>query len=137
MVIAVHHAIVILYVLICAPVKPYMMGVCLTVEANTWLLIMRRMVNKSGHTFELAGYKLKVTSILFYTTWILIRLIIYPSLIVPCYGFWVDHTILTGHKLNRMILAPIFQCAFTAMNFKWSFDLFLSKMKSRGPEKGL
>jgi hypothetical protein len=120
----IHHSIVMLYVMI-----PYhyedlgwAMGACMSVELNTWFLIARRVLNSKGvnpwRTFEevtgcsgdmgeIAGLKIKGTSIGFYITWIVIRLVLYPALILPFVKEYVDHSLEMGTYVNLIVVAPV------------------------------
>jgi len=154
MTIIIHHSIVILYVMIPYqyPALGWCMGACMSVELNTWFLIARRVLNSKGvnpwRTFEevtgcsgdmgeIAGLKIKGTSIGFYITWVSIRLILYPALIVPFAKTYIDNSLAMGTYVNLIVVAPVIQVALTCLNIKWSIDLFRSKMKKADPAKGL
>uniref|UniRef100_A0A7R9YC30 TLC domain-containing protein n=1 Tax=Pinguiococcus pyrenoidosus TaxID=172671 RepID=A0A7R9YC30_9STRA len=146
-VIVVHHCITLVYLMVprLHPSLGWCMGACMSVELNTWFLIARRIFNKSGinpfmpsgELGEIAGMKIKATSIGFYLTWIPIRLVLYPSLVIPFLREYMTTSEELGTWLNPVMLAPIFQIILTVLNLKWSLDLVRSKLKGKGPEKGL
>jgi hypothetical protein len=153
------------------------MGACLSVEINTWFLILRRVINKDGVDVwrRVGSYvnvnvalpenpcekkhprdavvigadgavtrvrkrtrcTIKLVSICFYITWILIRIVVYPLLIPVFYKKWHDESIRTNLWIPSLIIAPIFQTFLTYLNLKWSIDLVRSKCKGRGPSRGL
>lgn len=143
-----HHCSTLLYLMIPRfyPEYGWLMGACMCVEVNTWLIIARRVFNKNGKvafTFnaQVAGgsMEVKLISVAFYVTWILIRLIIYPSLFVVVCFQYMERCERVGSFLNVLMVAPFLQLVFCGLNFKWSYDLLLSKMRSKGgaPSKGL
>lgn len=132
-----HHLATILYVLIPLYHKPvrYCMGACLTVEVNTWFLIARRVFNKQGFppwTFKITGWwslRVKVISIFFYLTWISIRCILYPALLVLFYQHWRDHTRQMGTWINILLPSVPLHACFCLLNLKWTYELILSKVR--------
>ncbi|GAX22705.1 hypothetical protein FisN_4Hh183 [Fistulifera solaris] len=131
-----HHLATILYILI-----PYLhsefrwcMGACLSVELNTWFLIARRVLNKQGlspWTISLSflSIRVKLISIFFYTTWIGIRCILYPVLMMPFYQNWIQHSLKVGTKWNLVMLCVPLHACFCLLNLKWSYDLLMSKVR--------
>jgi hypothetical protein len=133
-----HHIAVLLYIMI-----PYMhphvrfcMGACMSVEINTWFLIARRVFNKQGFPpwtlIELNSWlsiRVKVISIFFYLTWISIRCILYPGLLIPFYKFSRDHTKQTGTVFHLISAACVLHAAFCLLNLKWSYELLMSKIR--------
>jgi hypothetical protein len=132
-----HHIATILYMLI-----PYffldlsfIMGALLIVEINTWFLIARRVFNKQGFppwTIDLPpiiSIRIKLISICFYITWIVIRCIIYPAILVELLIRHQERTVLVGTRFNVYALCVPLQCCFVMLNFKWSYDLLMSKMR--------
>lgn len=162
--ILVHHSIVLIY-LITPRSHPQMrwgMGACMSVEINTWFLIARRVFNRKGmNPFVYTGcagdmgeisvpmtdftdkgtrwirLRIKGTSIGFYVTWFAIRLVLYPALIHPFWEFYNEHSAAVGSRVNLILVVPVFQVALTFLNIKWSIDLYRSKMRSKGIDKGL
>lgn len=135
-----HHIAVFLYLII--PYKfshfRFLMGVCMSVELNTWFLIARRVFNKQGMPpwkFDipyLLSVRVKLISICFYITWISIRCIMYPFvlyvLMFPMssskkYGQSTD-----GSK-HALWIAIVLQATFCILNGQWSLQLLNSKIK--------
>merc|ERR1712217_713059 len=118
------------------------MGACLSVEVNTWLLIARRLFNRDGHVvFSFSAQtpggprQVKIISVLFYMTWVVIRLFIYPAVFYIVIGEYVKRADKVHSHFNALVPAPILQAVFCVLNFKWSYDLLLSKMR-KGKGKG-
>jgi TLC domain len=133
-----HHIAVLLYIIIpyIHPNVRYCMGACMTVEINTWFLIARRVFNKQGFPpwtlIEFNSWlsiRVKVISIFFYLTWISIRCILYPALLVPFYQHWKDHFKITGSAFNLYSVALLLHAAFCLLNLKWSYELLMSKIR--------
>ena len=133
-----HHLATLLYLGI-----PYMfpedtgwlMGACLIVEINTWLLIARRVFNKQGFgpwviDLSLFSIRVKLISIFFYVTWIGIRCILYPIIWRVLWYLWYDHYKVGVIFNTRYSIALGLHSIFCCLNFKWTFDLFMSKMRA-------
>mmetsp|Transcript_25143 Transcript_25143/g.38051 ORF Transcript_25143/g.38051 Transcript_25143/m.38051 type:complete len:319 (-) Transcript_25143:199-1155(-) len=133
-----HHVATLIYLLI-----PYMhpqdtgwlMGSCLIVEINTWLLIARRVFNKQGFgpwviDLSLFSIRVKLISIFFYVTWFSIRCFLYPVIWRLLWSLWYDEykegVIFNTKYAFALGLHSIFCC----LNFKWTFDLFMSKLRA-------
>lgn len=136
-----HHVSTLLYLMIPRfyPEYGWLMGACMCVEVNTWLIIARRVFNKSGKVAftlnaQIAGgsMEIKLISVAFYITWILIRLVIYPALFVVVCLQYKERSERVGSYINVLMVAPFLQLIFCGLNFKWSYDLLLSKMRSTG-----
>jgi hypothetical protein len=167
-----HHVATLLYLIIpfVYPQDEWLMGACLTVEINTWLLIARRVFNKQGFgpwiihlnslgvtTTTFTPIRIKVISILFYITWFSIRCYIYPQIMYILFTLWYadyKNSRVAGGAAGGYFGSAVFnshyciclllQSIFVILNFKWTFDLFASKvraMRSKGGttkiEKGL
>lgn len=133
-----HHIAVLLYIMIpyIHPHFRFCMGACMSVEINTWFLIARRVFNKQGFPpwtlIELNSWlsiRVKVISIFFYLTWISIRCILYPGLLIPIYKFSRDHTKQTGTVFHLISAACVLHAAFCLLNLKWSYELLMSKIR--------
>jgi hypothetical protein len=132
-----HHVASILYMLV-----PYfysefrfIMGALLSVEINTWFLIARRVFNTQGLApwkIDLPPFfsiRIKVISICFYITWIVIRCIIYPALVFEFIIRYNARTLQLGTRFNIWaVVLPLHLC-FVTLNFKWSYDLLMSKIR--------
>ena len=146
-----HHVATLLYLIIPYrhPEDGWLMGACLSVEVNTWLLIARRVFNKQGFgpwviNLSCVSVRIKLISIMFYVTWFFIRCYVYPLIMKVLFSLLLADAERTGSifRTHYMIALPL-QSVFCVLNFKWTFDLFMSKfraMRSGGPtkiEKGL
>ena len=140
-----HHVAVFVYLTIpyFYPRFHFLMGACMSVELNTWFLIARRVFNKQGFPpwkFDipyLISVRVKLISIFFYITWILIRCILY---VVVLYALAFP---LRAHKdyveyQNIIFCAMILQVSFCYLNALWTLQLVNSKIrqwKRRGDTK--
>jgi hypothetical protein len=134
-----HHLVALLYIQIpyFYPEYGWLMGACMIVEVNTWFITARRLFNQQGQivfTFSAlvpgATIKVKLISVCFYVTWVVIRLMIYPALLVVVWDEYLKRWSLVGSPLNAITVAPIMQLVFVLLNLKWSNDLLLSKLRS-------
>ena len=133
-----HHIATLIYIIVPyrVPACQWIMSVCMIVEINTWLLIARHVFNKVEvnpwtviDLGSLVSIRVKFISILFYVTWIAIRVIWYPYLMVPIYNAWVDHNAVVGTRFNLVGLCFPLHSIFCLLNFKWTFDLINSKLR--------
>lgn len=140
-----HHVATLGYIFVpkLRPQYGWLMGACMIVEVNTWFLIARRSFNKKGDKMFMPGVslvkslRLCVVSSCFYISWFVIRLGVYPYLLVVIIREWWKETQRVGTPLNLIAITPVMQCIFIFLNVKWTLDLIRSKMKGRGPGKGL
>ena len=133
-----HHIVTLIYMLLphVIPELRYCMGVCMSVEINTWLLIARRVFNKQGlppwiiSLPPLFSIRVKLISIFFYITWIVIRCIMYPSLLPMYYAKWKTLSQMEdGSYFNVMVLVTSTHTLLCALNFKWTYQLLMSKIR--------
>ncbi len=130
-----HHIAVFLYLIIpyYYPQFRFLMGVCMSVELNTWFLIARRVFNKQGFpAWQLdipyfISIRVKLISTLFYITWIGIRCLMYPYVLYVLV-FPLRHIDKENAVFVRYI-AMALQCAFCFLNAQWSLQLLNSKIK--------
>eukprot|EP00415_Alexandrium_ostenfeldii_P003226 UN3226 len=119
------------------------MGACMIVEVNTWFIIARRAFNRKGEKPFTTGVplwtsiRLATVSTCFYITWFVIRLGVYPWLLIVITVNWYNESVRVGTPLNILVVTPVMQCIFIFLNVKWTIDLLRSKLKGRGPSKGL
>jgi hypothetical protein len=117
-----HHMVAIAYLSgpILYPEYRWLMGACLSVEINTWFLILRRVVYKRKEQPLLC----EVVSAAFYLSWIVIRCFIYPALLFNMFHLYHKRLVDT-HQLWHfpMIFIPI-HFSLCLLNLKWSYDLF-------------
>ena len=107
------------------PKYRWFMGACLTVEINTWFLILRRVVYKRKIAFLS-----ETVSALFYLSWIVIRCFIYPAIMVT----FVQLAIRAVQETNQlwhwpMMFIPV-HFVLCVLNLKWSYDLFQPIIKN-------
>jgi hypothetical protein len=131
-----HHIVTMLYILIpyFQPEVRWCMGVCMSVEINTWFLIARRVFNKEGFSpwiidLSFISFRVKIISICFYMTWIGIRCILYPILWLWLWKRWWANSLQMGTKFNLDLIAPVLHSSFCILNFKWTYDLTMSKIR--------
>lgn len=111
----------------------------LLVEINTWFLITRRLFNndyfirynKYNNIGIIYNIQIKITSIGFYTSWIITRLGIMPYVCYHIFRF------LYYKKIFINLVAFIFQSIFTLLGFKWTYDLILTKLQIKRSLNGL
>jgi hypothetical protein len=131
-----HHIVTLLYIMV-----PYYtldlrwcMGACMSVEVNTWFLIARRVFNKAGFPpwiidLSFVSIRIKLISICFYITWIGIRCILYPMIMVYIVERWRIESVKTGTYFNIELISPVLHSSFCILNFKWTYDLIMSKIR--------
>jgi hypothetical protein len=119
-----HHIIAIMY--LSAPVYypeyRWFMGACLSVEINTWFLILRRVTFK--RKASLWPMLLEAVSLSFYLSWIVIRCFLYPAILMVFLQMATREVIATRklwHWPMMFIPVHLFLCV---LNLKWSYDLF-------------
>lgn len=131
-----HHIATLLYLIIPYrnPGEGWLMGACLSVEANTWLLIARRVFHKHGfevsviNVLSLFEVRVNLISVLFYATWFGIRCYMFPCIWKVVWTMWVTTREETGAVFYQRYAAALFlHSIFCLLNFKWTFDLCMSK----------
>ena len=105
------------------------MGAILSVEINTWFLILRRILYKSGDQVSASIWAKKAVSMCFYVSWIIIRCFVYPALLIEFLRLsWL--AIIESNRWFHwpMIYIPahFFLCV---LNLKWTYDLFAPMIK--------
>lgn len=119
----VHHVVTFLLTLtpFLVPQFQFHLGTCLLVEMNTIFLTLRRLAVRGTISHRLFD-------IMFYITWVVLRLIMFPVLFV-FYSFeYLRYCTEVGTRINVALFAPILLLALTVMSYKWTVDL-LSKKK--------
>jgi len=119
-----HHFVAIAYLSapIFWPEYRWFMGACLSVEINTWFLIARRVVYKRRD--QMPAFVQDVVSQLFYLSWIVIRMYVYPLIMYIFCRMAYEEIVKTGVFWHwPMMFMPVhfFLCV---LNLKWSYDLF-------------
>ena len=119
-----HHVVTLLY--LAAPVLfpefRWAMGACLTVEINTWFLIMRRVSYLRRE--HLPSFLVEFMNAAFYASWIAIRCILYPLIMAIYLRKCREALEETGTLMHWPIIFVPVHALFCALNFKWSYDLF-------------
>jgi hypothetical protein len=131
-----HHVVTMLYILIpyFRPELRWAMGACMSVEINTWFLIARRVFNKQGFppwilNLSFVSIRVKLISICFYVTWFGIRCILYPIMLVYLVKRWHLEYLKNGSWINIELVNPLVHVSFCILNFKWTYDLLMSKIR--------
>ena len=101
------------------------LAVNLLVEINTLMLILRRNVS-------LGSFAYKISNGLFYVSWVVLRLVMFPASVIFFYFEYVRYSITSGSYWNMMLVAVIGEAFITAMSFKWTMDM-LAKLLSSSP----
>jgi len=141
-----HHTAALLYLIVPYKYPEYghFLGYCMLLELNTWFLIARRFWNRNY----------KWHSIGFYITWVTIRLGLFTYLFhAACKAYYekvfiqldkdsngklsIPEMLRLGNWVHIMMLAPVLQALFCALNYKWTYDLVCQKWYDKGPSKGL
>ena len=100
------------------------MGALLSVEINTWFLIMRRILHKSRGSGQQSPVLVKLVSICFYVSWIVIRVFLYPAIMVQYLLYAHEAIVETGRYFHTpMVCIPV-HFALCVLNIKWTYDLF-------------
>ena len=103
------------------------MAMNLAVEINTFALVARRNV-------PLRSTEYTLLNVLFYSSWVFFRLIVFPALVLFYYAEYVEYTHLpkggNGNPWNMVLWAPVLQGLLTAMGYKWTYDM-LTKMMNK------
>jgi len=146
--IMVHHVLVSLLslVLFYTPEAWWVLRPSVLIELNTFLLIARRRAHKHG----LPLWIRRVISTLFYVSWVAIRNVLFPRIV---WLIWEQYEArrAAGRAADFILLDPVGvgfvgTSLLTALNLKWSYDLFSSKLpawtgrqgpQDKGKEKGL
>eukprot|EP00934_Nitzschia_sp_Nitz4_P000786 Nitzschia sp. Nitz4//scaffold213_size37731//21181//22161//NITZ4_007722-RA/size37731-processed-gene-0.42-mRNA-1//1//CDS//3329542071//786//frame0 len=131
-----HHIATLLYIMVpyITPEVRWCMGACMSVEINTWFLIARRVFNKSGFPpwvidLSFVSIRVKIISVCFFVTWVGIRCILYPAMMGFILNRWLTASARAGTYINFDLISPILHTTFCALNFKWSYDLLMSKIR--------
>lgn len=97
------------------------------VEINTWFLILRRVLYKR----QSSPLSQSIVSAGFYSSWILIRVFLYPAIMVTFCVMARQRVIETGRLFHwPMIFIPV-HCFLCILNLKWTYDLFSPMLLQR------
>lgn len=100
-----HHIVAIMYLSgpIFWPHYRWVMGGCLSVEINTWLMIARRVMYKRKD--QIPAFVEDIISYLFFVTWIIIRIFVYPFIMYLFITMWLILVGETGKLFHWPMLA--------------------------------
>jgi len=97
-------------------------GLVLSVEVNTWFLILRRFLYKRKE-FTPAIIR-DLVEVAFYTSWISIRVIAYNLVLYEFIMLANERIILYGSYFQGPFVFVITHFFLCVLNLKWTFDLF-------------
>jgi hypothetical protein len=109
---------------VCYPEYSWFMGAILSVEINTWFLILRRVVFKMSPARPVSPLVGQIVSAMFYLTWILIRCIIYPGVLFQFLQLAAARIAETGSVWHPEMLFIPTHAVLCILNLKWTYDLF-------------
>ena len=150
-----HHYATLLYIAVPIYHLPmrWFMGACMFVELNTWFMILRRVLNfkdASGLWKQISRFTnvptplgtVKLVSVCFWITWVIIRLAIYPALVPVAVKMWWSEVLLSSYPapiswMQVVLLAPVFQIYLTYLNLQWTLQLVKNKLQNKAVAKGL
>ncbi len=94
------------------------LAISLSVEINTVFLTFRRHCNQGSvfHAFFNFG---------FYSSWIVLRLILFPVLVIFYYYEYTRYSVAIDSYINVLGISFITQGIITALSFHWTFDLLI------------
>jgi hypothetical protein len=98
--------------------------VTLLVELNTLCLISRRNISSKRYFY-------KVANICFYLTWIVQRLIMFPTLTYFYYDAWITYSKFIGRYWNVLSVAPFGGLILTCLNYYWTIQLLQKNQNLR------
>lgn len=115
------------------------MGIVLSVEVNTWFLILRRVIYKSATPENPVNPTVAwLVSGMFYISWVVIRCFVYPAVMVKILFLAKELIEETGTCLHAAILFIPFHGILCALNLKWTYDLFkpiVNRWVGTGPKQ--
>lgn len=127
-----HHVVCIIGWIVphvCDPSLSKWTSIGIVVEINTFLMIARRYY---GRTIFL--------QVLFYTSWVLLRLILFPTVLYLFIFKYIEYSINDSQNnyFNTGLFVLLTMIFLNVLNLKWSWDLFLkSKSISSKGQRGL
>jgi len=97
-------------------------GSILSVEVNTFFLIARRVVFKTSS--PVPPFVQQFVSYMFYTTWIWIRVYVYPYILVTYLYIAADRIEATNRYFHLEMIFIVAHAVLCVLNFRWTYDLF-------------
>jgi hypothetical protein len=108
------------------PVLGKWVASCFLVEVNTFLLIARRNVPNNN-----LSLRFLITSC-FHLSWVLLRLILYPTIVYHFSFEVLDQFHLQGTLFNFYSVGWVVVFALTCLNLKWSYELYFTSIHTTG-----
>jgi hypothetical protein len=124
------HHIVCLFLISIPLVVPQFLwhgAVSMSVEINTVFLTLRRNVLLNSPAYH-------ISNCLFYATWALLRLILFPLLAVFFYFEYVRYSGECGTYQNVLAFSFLLQGLIAAMGYKWTYEM-LCKQRDRKDQR--
>ncbi len=124
--IVVHHLatfVLLLTTYVYAPVDyAWNTAIYLTVEINTIILVLKR-------NLQMGSVLWRLLDILFYVSWVLQRLVMFPILTWWSYHEYLRFSLKVGTHMNALMLTPAFTMLLAILSYKWTIDLLFKKKK--------
>lgn len=119
-----HHllSLVGLFLSLTIPQFSWHTALILLVETNTLFLTIRRNAQKDSVVHF-------ITNVLFYVTWVVLRLIFFPVMVVFLCQEYARYSASVGTYVNVVLLAPILQGALTAMSYMWTYEMLVKLLR--------
>lgn len=124
--IIIHHLVTLIMTLVPwrYPRFAWHFAVCILVEINTWFLTLKRNLPIGSFSFQLC-------EILFYISWVALRLILFPILVLFYVSEYVRFSQSYGSFLNIVVISPSLQFLVTCLSFKWTVDMLRKRQRSK------
>jgi hypothetical protein len=94
----------------------------ISVEINTLFLTLRRNAVQNSKLYHFY-------TVMFYISWVFLRLILYPILVVFFYFEYLRYSKSVDSYYNPLIGAPLLQGAITSLSIVWTVDMILKQFK--------
>lgn len=99
------------------------LAITLSVEINSLVMTLRRNSHKDSINY-------KILNVLFYITWFLFRLVLFPILSVFFYYEYIRCAAKLGYY-NTMAVGFISQSLLTLMSFRWTYDIYMKIFRTK------
>mmetsp|Transcript_26001 Transcript_26001/g.60366 ORF Transcript_26001/g.60366 Transcript_26001/m.60366 type:complete len:133 (+) Transcript_26001:784-1182(+) len=113
------------------PEYRWFMGACMSVEINTWFLIARRLAYKKQPPKALT----LVINSLFYASWVWIRCVIYPGILLLFLKLAQRAKQETGTLMHWPIIFLPIHFVLCVLNLKWTYDLLCKPLVKKWIQK--
>jgi len=118
----------------------YTIGIFGMADVNTMFLLLRKLMMRSSKSqATMPRAVLLAISACFYTTWVVVRLILYPVwFFTVSWPEWLAAWDRTGCAVNLFAVMPCTHLMAVLLNYKWTWDLCsgILRRRSRGKENG-